>query len=166
PLAQRRKVTTLDPLLEIGHVLEHLLPDLHGHHRAEEIRGEVPDEAGRPVRDLEHAVRVVGHLDAEVLVHLLRPHLRKVAKVDATVHDVLLDLEAKDHMHAVRDLVRADPDERWLHAVDGRVEAVELDVAELIRQSLLHARIEEDRKSTRLNSSHVKISYAVFCLKN
>src|SRR5690606_39711632 len=27
------------------------------------------------------------------------------------------------------------------------------------------ATIEQDRKSTRLNSSHVKISYAVFCLK-
>src|SRR5690606_41305562 len=27
------------------------------------------------------------------------------------------------------------------------------------------ARLVEDRKSTRLNSSHVKISYAVFCLK-
>src|SRR5690606_40037612 len=26
-------------------------------------------------------------------------------------------------------------------------------------------RFKEDRKSTRLNSSHVKISYAVFCLK-
>src|SRR5690606_41445091 len=26
-------------------------------------------------------------------------------------------------------------------------------------------RSEQDRKSTRLNSSHVKISYAVFCLK-
>src|SRR3989442_7176470 len=26
-------------------------------------------------------------------------------------------------------------------------------------------RREEDRKSTRLNSSHVRISYAVFCLK-
>src|SRR3712207_7099495 len=26
-------------------------------------------------------------------------------------------------------------------------------------------RIEEDRKSTRLNSSHANISYAVFCLK-
>src|SRR3989442_6050435 len=25
---------------------------------------------------------------------------------------------------------------------------------------------EPDRKSTRLNSSHVRISYAVFCLKN
>src|SRR3712207_9028737 len=27
------------------------------------------------------------------------------------------------------------------------------------------ARIAEDRKSTRLNSSHANISYAVFCLK-
>src|SRR5690606_40014361 len=26
-------------------------------------------------------------------------------------------------------------------------------------------RVRQDRKSTRLNSSHVKISYAVFCLK-
>src|SRR5574340_105295 len=26
-------------------------------------------------------------------------------------------------------------------------------------------RVQEDRKSTRLNSSHQKISYAVFCLK-
>src|SRR5256885_10400513 len=28
-----------------------------------------------------------------------------------------------------------------------------------------HLRFEEDRKSTRLNSSHLVISYAVFCLK-
>src|SRR5437868_12665346 len=28
-----------------------------------------------------------------------------------------------------------------------------------------HRRAAEDRKSTRLNSSHVSISYAVFCLK-
>src|SRR3712207_7636005 len=27
-------------------------------------------------------------------------------------------------------------------------------------------RLREDRKSTRLNSSHANISYAVFCLKN
>src|SRR5690606_42155129 len=38
-------------------------------------------------------------------------------------------------------------------------------------QAQLHVRVEtarfeiQDRKSTRLNSSHVKISYAVFCLK-
>src|SRR5688572_32980175 len=28
-----------------------------------------------------------------------------------------------------------------------------------------HARLQADRKSTRLNSSHSQISYAVFCLK-
>src|SRR5690606_40325367 len=37
------------------------------------------------------------------------------------------------------------------------------------RAGLLRARVRParrpDRKSTRLNSSHVKISYAVFCLK-
>src|SRR5690554_225126 len=33
------------------------------------------------------------------------------------------------------------------------------------RQALNVKRMEIDRKSTRLNSSHVRISYAVFCLK-
>src|SRR3989442_6612494 len=32
--------------------------------------------------------------------------------------------------------------------------------------AILHLQLQkEDRKSTRLNSSHVRISYAVFCLK-
>src|SRR5690606_41681429 len=36
------------------------------------------------------------------------------------------------------------------------------------RRLIGHARVQadQDRKSTRLNSSHVKISYAVFCLEN
>src|SRR5690606_40165169 len=34
-----------------------------------------------------------------------------------------------------------------------------------LRYVLLGAAPAPDRKSTRLNSSHVKISYAVFCLK-
>src|SRR5690625_5895297 len=33
------------------------------------------------------------------------------------------------------------------------------------RYRALAAELQEDRKSTRLNSSHVAISYAVFCLK-
>src|SRR5437868_10381364 len=40
-----------------------------------------------------------------------------------------------------------------------------LAMAEALRQELPRARPELDRKSTRLNSSHVSISYAVFCLK-
>src|SRR5690606_39595300 len=40
-------------------------------------------------------------------------------------------------------------------------------VVDKVRQYMLAHLDEEfrDRKSTRLNSSHVKISYAVFCLK-
>src|SRR3954470_23883446 len=39
-------------------------------------------------------------------------------------------------------------------------------VLEAIALQLVHAALgPEDRKSTRLNSSHVEISYAVFCLK-
>src|SRR5690606_40037301 len=36
---------------------------------------------------------------------------------------------------------------------------------ELRSQAARLASVGQDRKSTRLNSSHVKISYAVFCLK-
>src|SRR5256885_4076057 len=40
-------------------------------------------------------------------------------------------------------------------------------VAPLARRAraALHRRLSRDRKSTRLNSSHLVISYAVFCLK-
>src|SRR2546430_13411922 len=41
--------------------------------------------------------------------------------------------------------------------VQGSVEAVQ--------NALIQLSTEEDRKSTRLNSSHSQISYAVFCLK-
>src|SRR3712207_7759003 len=37
------------------------------------------------------------------------------------------------------------------------------DVGDVLHQ--LHAHAAGDRKSTRLNSSHANISYAVFCLK-
>src|SRR5690606_1307949 len=38
-------------------------------------------------------------------------------------------------------------------------------VARIVHREHADERSEADRKSTRLNSSHVKISYAVFCLK-
>src|SRR5207302_11445654 len=43
-------------------------------------------------------------------------------------------------------------------------ERLAVDVLDEIKQAAGAGNIE-DRKSTRLNSSHVKISYAVFCLK-
>src|SRR5690606_42147296 len=59
------------------------------------------------------------------------------------------------------------PEER--HAAIGRVHAGEVvpgDTPVLAGEApVLDADEVADRKSTRLNSSHVKISYAVFCLK-
>src|SRR3989442_10106448 len=36
---------------------------------------------------------------------------------------------------------------------------------EVVLLIVVFVELDEDRKSTRLNSSHVRISYAVFCLK-
>src|SRR5690606_41373509 len=44
--------------------------------------------------------------------------------------------------------------------------AVHLSSRSDLRAGRRHARRPEDRKSTRLNSSHVKISYAVFCVNH
>src|SRR2546430_12070582 len=38
-------------------------------------------------------------------------------------------------------------------------------LAESVRSNVNENRLARDRKSTRLNSSHSQISYAVFCLK-
>src|SRR3712207_7975054 len=66
--------------------------------------------------------------------------------------EVLLHVAA----HALDD--RDDGDEE--HDADGDAEQGE-EALELLRPDLP----ERDRKSTRLNSSHANISYAVFCLK-
>src|SRR5690554_7468138 len=44
-------------------------------------------------------------------------------------------------------------------------DADEAFVRGLCRKEGIEVHVQRDRKSTRLNSSHVRISYAVFCLK-
>src|SRR5438874_10771828 len=50
------------------------------------------------------------------------------------------------------------------HAYGGEMQLLREPRRELAA-SRVRQRLSEDRKSTRLNSSHVEISYAVFCLK-
>src|SRR3712207_8249569 len=83
-----------------------------------------------------------------------------------------------------RSRVGYEPDEPWFHAewerrafgltlAMGFTGAWNLDMSRHARESLPPAEylaasyyeIWTDRKSTRLNSSHANISYAVFCLK-
>src|SRR5207249_7053510 len=61
----------------------------------------------------------------------------------------------------LRALVRTYPSA--LVGYSGGVDSALLAV--VLRQELGRERMLADRKSTRLNSSHVSISYAVFCLK-
>src|SRR5690606_27317647 len=48
---------------------------------------------------------------------------------------------------------------------DAGIKVSDIDHVVLVGGSTRMPAVTEDRKSTRLNSSHVKISYAVFCLK-
>src|SRR5690606_40516823 len=56
------------------------------------------------------------------------------------------------------------PEPRWQASRKRRERALLLPVLRC-RAKALAATAAKDRKSTRLNSSHVNISYAVFCLK-
>src|SRR5690625_5798820 len=58
----------------------------------------------------------------------------------------------------LRDLLRRDGLSGMVHEERGHDIPCALERA-------FHFRLRGDRKSTRLNSSHVAISYAVFCLK-
>src|SRR5207253_4780904 len=95
------------------------------------------DHARRPLGDL---LAVVQHEDG-----LAEPH-----------DDLHVVLDEQDGLAAVAELtdgLEEVVEERPVHARGGLVEEDERRVP------------HQDRKSTRLNSSHVAISYAVFCLK-
>src|SRR3712207_6869416 len=62
-------------------------------------------------------------------------------------------------------LFRSEPDEKSIVVENGRVPSVDREVALATDDLEPIANVSEDRKSTRLNSSHANISYAVFCLK-
>src|SRR3712207_7677018 len=72
---------------------------------------------------------------------------------------VALVLRAVGPRHDPADAARRARD----HRQDRQAEDV-LDVLLLLQAAVDHLE-QEDRKSTRLNSSHANISYAVFCLK-
>src|SRR2546430_10094132 len=65
-----------------------------------------------------------------------------------------------DLFHRLRAVLRLEeknPTAKKLHQIRAALQG--------LKASLRRKRPERDRKSTRLNSSHSQISYAVFCLK-
>src|SRR5690606_39379118 len=89
-----------------------------------------------------------------------------------SLHDALPIFEVADRIlrqppAPALDVAVDDPREQeadgLAHLADGRLD--ELLVGPLECGDVSRPADRGDRKSTRLNSSHVKISYAVFCLK-
>ena len=108
---------------------------------------------------LQHAVGVVGHLDAQVLAHAGVPGLGQVGEAQLAFHDFLLQLEAQDDVQVVGGLVGLHADERRLDLVDGAVEALRIDPGELLGEGGLQAR-KMRRQNGRLRPtrfSHIRL---------
>src|SRR5690606_39432195 len=94
-------------------------------------------------------IRTIGQIlrDARVEKGLLLRHVCAALDVDTAI---LSKIERNERKATKEQVVKL-------------AEILDLDESELTIQYLSDRIL--DRKSTRLNSSHVKISYAVFCLK-
>src|SRR3712207_244457 len=124
---------------------------------------------------------VYGREHARVHADLLKSVLQDDGVHDRREHAYVVGARPVHVARALRDAaedVPAADDDRDLHAQlvyglnlfgyrarDLHVNAVSLRAHQRLSRSLQKNSLEGDRKSTRLNSSHANISYAVFCLK-
>src|SRR5205807_5292410 len=104
------------------------------------------------------------------ILHVKAPATTHLSSL--SLHDALPILADREHTECARDDMseRADPERAASRAKQiersarhpGERDAGPRDPEHRWRDRLVRG---EDRKSTRLNSSHLVISYAVFCLK-
>src|SRR2546430_5960255 len=90
------------------------------------------------------------------------PHHDSVT-VDQIV--AVLTKNAENACNVVREAVAAMPKERGCKCGSALAHAILTDRAKIPQATRERLKLIIDRKSTRLNSSHSQISYAVFCLK-
>src|SRR5690606_32777449 len=129
-------------------------------------RGTTPDEDEEMTQELlgdekERAEHVM-------LVDLGRNDVGRIAEYGSVRVTELLKVERYSHvLHLVSQVEgKLPPGSSAIDAFAATFPAGTMTGAPKVRAMQIIDELEpEDRKSTRLNSSHVKISYAVFCLK-
>src|SRR5256885_11442896 len=91
---------------------------------------------------------------------------------EGTLHQIALRLQLPDLLRLGEGESKSGGKQRpsiLADAVEALIGAVYLDAGYAAGEKVVHHLFEgvdiKDRKSTRLNSSHLVISYAVFCLK-
>src|SRR5690606_41897637 len=84
-----------------------------------------------------------------------------------SLHDALpiFAFHSKDNMGKAIDIYRYAGKESIIKECEDSLRRLGTDYIDLYQIHWPDSTTPIDRKSTRLNSSHVKISYAVFCLK-
>src|SRR5690554_498596 len=91
--------------------------------------------------------------------------------VHPAVIEIIFKAKSTKEIFLITDQMRAGSMEEGIYELGGQRVTVKNGQARLENGSLagsvltLDQAVRKDRKSTRLNSSHVRISYAVFCLK-
>src|SRR5690606_15673028 len=106
--------------------------------------------------ELHHGVRIT---DAAIVAAATLSH-RYIS--DRFLPDKAIDL-MDEAASRIRMEVESKPEE--IEGLDRRIIQLKIEESALAKESDQASKDRLDRKSTRLNSSHVKISYAVFCLK-
>src|SRR5699024_12087050 len=98
----------------------------------------------------------------------LLPHKELEVKMHGAVLKVMADGVSTDAGYRDR-ILKAEKPNSVAVKYEDLVNAKRADRSTMVKGMdvvyIYHDTIDEDRKSTRLNSSHVSISYAVFCLK-
>src|SRR5690554_2177308 len=117
-------------------------------------------------------MKLIHNTGADRVIDLIRPHLKQGNQLGCVTPSFSLyafaamreALAALDRVQLILPL--DDAALEFLGAEGDRAARNRLQARWLANQCAKWISEKVDRKSTRLNSSHVRISYAVFCLKN
>src|SRR5438034_1974625 len=165
--AQQRRLFAQDRLVALGaggdetegYTLQ-LLEPLDIAARLRRQVGLVPGADGRGAPALDLLVDGLGRGHDGLVLGELREDLATVPVGDADLHRLAL----VEHVE-LREGHGVEPVDPHCVASDDRVEPAAASRPPGGGAVFVAARANRDRKSTRLNSSHTVISYAVFCLK-